>query len=84
MAKNIFPLYMATVAFISFIFRKYKQNCKADILHKKLTLRDTNTTETDKVGLQPWTVVATLLYRFQPCWCLAKSTFVCSISALQF
>ena len=28
--------------------------------------------------------VATLLYRFLSCWCLAKSTFLRSISALQF
>ena len=26
-----------------------------------LTLRDTNTTETDKVGLQPWTAVSPFL-----------------------
>ena len=29
--------------------------CKADILRKKLTWRNTKTTGTDKVGLQPWT-----------------------------
>ena len=28
---------------------------------KKFTLRDTNTTETDKVGLQPWTAVSPFL-----------------------
>ena len=38
-----------------------KQNCKFDILRKKMTLRDTNTTETDKVGLQPWTAVSPFL-----------------------
>ena len=41
-----------------------------------LTLRDTNTTETDKVGLQPWTAV---LYRFLWCWFFTKSTFLRSI-----
>ena len=40
---------------------------------KEYTLRDTNTTENGKVGLQP---VATLLHRFLSCWCLAKFTFL--------
>ena len=36
---------------------KNNQNTKTArlILRKTLTLRDTNATETDKVGLQPWT-----------------------------
>ena len=40
----------------------FKQNWKANILRKKVDFArqrlDTNTTETDKVGLRPWTAVS--------------------------
>ena len=59
------------------------------ILSKKLTLRDTNMTETEKVGLQPWTAVLPFFW-LQPYFIgfcrvgVSQSQFFYVVSALQF
>ena len=61
--------YGSIVSSISLIFFRisfFNTSKTARLINyvKKLTLRDTNTTKTDKVGLQPWTI---FLRFFQSC-----------------
>ena len=49
------------IMFTAMLILEYKQNCKADILRKKVDFARHQHDRTDKVGLQPWTAVSPFL-----------------------